>query len=148
MRGSYLGPSYSEDAIETCLENNGLKYRRYDERAEVVDTVARQLSEGRILGVFHGRMEWGPRALGNRSILADPRDAGMKDKVNSRVKFREYFRPFAPTVLWERWQEYFEIHGNEDEYPYMLVVANVREDKKQEIPAITHADTARRGYRR
>ena len=144
MKSSYLGPSFSEEEIETCLEENELKYRQYDERAEVVDEVAKQISEGRILGLFHGRMEWGPRALGNRSILADPRDAKMKDKVNSRVKFRESFRPFAPTVLWERWREYFEIKGKADEYPYMLVVAKVVEEKQKEIPAITHADgTAR-----
>ena len=93
------------------------------------------------LAGFQGRMEWGPRALGNRSILADPRRADMKDRINSKVKFREPYRPFAPSVLQENVEDYFHFHGTS---PYMTFVCRVRDDRKAEIPAVTHVDgTAR-----
>ena len=94
-----------------------------------------------MIGWFQGRMEWGPRALGNRSILADPRRAGMKDVINSKVKFREPYRPFAPSVLEEDVAEYFHFSGTS---PFMTFVCRVRDDRREELPAVTHVDgTAR-----
>jgi carbamoyltransferase len=98
---------------------------------------ARLLAEGRIVGVFRGRAEFGPRALGNRSILADPRDPGMKDRINQRVKFREEFRPFAPAILHEHGDEYFE---NYQDSPYMERTLRFRENVKARVPAVVHDD--------
>jgi carbamoyltransferase len=112
--------------------------RRLD---DVEGETARLLADGRVVGWFQGRMEWGPRALGNRSILADPRRAEMKDAINSKVKFREPYRPFAPSVLQENVEDYFHCHGTS---PYMTFVCRVRDGRKGEIPAVTHVDgTAR-----
>jgi carbamoyltransferase len=102
---------------------------------------AKLLAQGKVPGWFQGKMEFGPRALGNRSILADPRDPNMKDLVNRKIKFREEFRPFAPAILEERVSDYFEINCPS---PYMLLVAQVREDKKNQIPAVTHVDGSAR----
>ena len=143
MKNAYLGPEYTEQEIKDCLDNNNIKYRIYNQK-NLVYLIAKQIVDGNIQGIFHGRMEWGPRALGNRSIIADPRDRNMKDKINSKIKYREEFRPFAPSVLLKHWKDYFEIKGSNKEYPYMLILANVREDKRNKIPAVTHIDgTAR-----
>jgi len=144
----YIGREYSDNRIRDVLICNNLRYNYFTEvdKNQNIDIhyIAKQLSKGKIIALFHGRMEWGPRALGNRSIIADPRDPNMKDKINKSIKYREQFRPFAPTVLYEYWKDYFEIKGNNEEYPYMLVVADVKEDKKSIIPAVTHVDgTAR-----
>ena len=112
-------------------------YQEYS-RQDLLRTVANHIAERQVVGWFQGRSEWGPRALGNRSILADPRDPTMKDIVNEKVKKREMFRPFAPTVLLEKTSEYFDIDCPS---PYMLLIAQV---KKPNVPAITHVDgTAR-----
>ena len=138
MEHAYWGPEYSEPEIPQAIARGGLSSRRLD---DVAGETARLLAEGRVVGWFQGRMEWGPRALGNRSILADPRRAEMKDTINSKVKFREPYRPFAPSVLQENVEDYFHFHGTS---PYMTFVCRVRDDRKAEIPAVTHVDgTAR-----
>jgi carbamoyltransferase len=124
--------------MQRAIDAFGLKGRSVD---DVEWETARLLAEGNVIGWYQGRMEWGPRALGNRSILADPRRADMKDAINRKVKFREPYRPFAPSVLVEHVEEYFHFTGAS---PFMTVVCRVREEKKGEIPAVTHVDgTAR-----
>lgn len=136
MDDVYLGPSYGRDKVRTVLERNGATYTEHG-RDELVDRAAARIAEGEVVALYQDRLEWGPRALGNRSILADPRRAEMVDVVNSRVKFREAFRPFAPTVLADRAEEYFEVDG---ESPYMLFVYDVHDEKHEEIPAVTHVN--------
>lgn len=143
MKTAYTGCEYQEKAILDALEKNQsrLEWKRLSDE-EIVKVAANRISEGAIIGWFQGRSEIGPRALGNRSILADPRRKDMKDIINHRVKFREGFRPFAPSVLLEYSKEYFEMDENES--PFMLLVYKVREDKRDIIPAVTHVDgTAR-----
>jgi carbamoyltransferase len=138
LRDLYLGPDYSDAEIEAALK--GLPYRR---SANVAADAAKHLAEGKIVGWFQGRMEAGPRALGNRSILADPTRSDMKDRLNARVKRREGFRPFAPAVPVEECARYFELPKGL-ESPYMMLIGNVRDDMRSRLPAITHADgTAR-----
>lgn len=137
----YLGPSYSNDEIENALKKFNLGYKKVEETNEIARIGAKYISEGKIIGWFQGRLEIGPRALGNRSILCAAYPAEMKDILNERVKHREGFRPFAPTVKIERYKEYFEI---DTPSPYMLLVCKVKKEKIKEIPAITHIDgTAR-----
>jgi carbamoyltransferase len=134
----FLGPEYSDTEIRRTLDLAGLSYRAVDDPAA---EAAGMLAAGEIIGWFQGRSELGPRALGNRSILADPRPAGMKDAVNARVKFREEFRPFAPAVLEERAGELFELTGPS---PYMTVAYRVRPAWRPRIPAVVHVNgTAR-----
>lgn len=141
LNASYLGPAYEAQEIRAVVADADVAATTFETTAALLDETATLLTEQQIIGLFHGRMEWGPRALGNRSILADPRDGDMQDVVNAKIKFREGFRPFAPTVLADHATEYFETAG---EAPYMLFVCNVREEKQPEIPAVTHADgTAR-----
>lgn len=136
----YLGMAYSDDEIEAVLKNSGIKYRR---SADIAAETARHMAQGKIAGWFQGRMECGPRALGQRSILADATDPNMKDRLNARVKRREMFRPFAPSVLEEKAEEYFILPKGQKS-PYMILVADVRPDKKALLPAVTHQDgTAR-----
>ena len=138
MEHAYWGPEYSADEIEEALGSAGLAVRRVD---DVEQETAKLLADGCVIGWYQGRMEWGPRALGNRSILADPRRAEMKDVINRKVKFREPYRPFAPSVLEEDVQDYFHFRGTS---PFMSFVCRVRDDKKDVIPAVTHVDgTAR-----
>jgi carbamoyltransferase len=140
MDNAYLGPGYSDDEIRAFLEGAGIAHTRL-ESPDLVRTVARLLAEGNIVGWFQGRMEFGPRALGSRSILADPRGPDMKDKLNEKIKHREQFRPFAPSVLAEAAPRYFDL---DTESPFMLLVASVHPDMRTAIPAVTHADgTAR-----
>ncbi len=135
-----LGPEYSNDEISAFLANNNIPYKELNPDS-AAKMAAEYLAEGKITALFQGPMEFGPRALGFRSILADPRDAGMKSKINKAVKFRESFRPFAPVVINEKADQYFE---NADRSPYMLFNFNVKEDKRNTIPAVTHEDgTAR-----
>ncbi|GKQ38796.1 carbamoyltransferase C-terminal domain-containing protein [Streptomyces sp. A012304] len=135
---TYLGRSYSTEEIQAALDASGLPHRRVEHPARLA---AELLPQGALIGWFTGGSEFGPRALGHRSILADPRRAEMKDILNAKVKHREAFRPFAPAVLAHRAAEYFDL---DIESPYMLIVAPVREDKRKEVPAITHVDgTAR-----
>ncbi len=137
---AYWGPEFSSSEIEAFLQSRGLSFQQVSE-AELPRFTARLLAQGKVIGWFQGRMEFGPRALGNRSILADPRDPEIKDMVNKKIKFREEFRPFAPAILEERVSDYFEINCPS---PYMLSVAQVREDKKTQIPAVTHVDGSAR----
>jgi carbamoyltransferase len=138
MDHAFLGPSYTDGEIVGALDNAKLDYRKMDDPAK---EVARLIADGKIVAWFQGRMEWGPRALGNRSLLADPTRAEMRDVVNKWVKHREDFRPFAPSVLEEKAPEYFE-HITDS--PFMLFITQVKEDKKGKVPAITHVDgTAR-----
>jgi len=134
----YLGSSFDDDFISLELEKCQVVHQKLENPAK---TAANLLAQGNILGWYQGRSEFGPRALGSRSILADPRSPDAKDIVNSKIKFREEFRPFAPAVLAEDCQEYFGISG---ESKYMLMVCEVRPEKRGEIPAVTHVDgTAR-----
>jgi carbamoyltransferase len=139
---AYLGSSYSDDEIREFLEKNDIAYEYIEDDEEFYDFVAQRLAEGYVGGWMRGRFEWGPRALGSRSIIADPRKVEMKEKLNSKIKFREAFRPFAPSVLEERANEFFEIPEAEKHYParFMLYVTPVREEKRSVLPAITHED--------
>ena len=160
MRGSFLGPSFGEAEIKDALDRAGARYRRLPE-AEMLESVAASLAEGAVVGWFQGRMEFGPRALGNRSILGDPRNSKMQSVMNLKIKYRESFRPFAPAVLVERTADYFELDRPS---PYMGLVAKVREELRQpmsdeqqslfgidklnvprsSIPAVTHVDYSAR----
>ncbi len=141
MRTAALGRTYGDDAVDELLRRAGLTATTFADDAALADDAAAELARGRLVGWFQGGSEVGPRALGHRSILACPRDPGMKDRLNARVKFREAFRPFAPSVLVERAAEVFELEG---ESPYMLLVVPVREAWRARVPAITHVDgTAR-----
>ena len=136
---AFTGPDYSEEEIQRVLDRAGAVYERFA-NGGLVETVARKIAEGRVIGWFQGAVEFGPRALGHRSILADPRDPEMKDKVNLKIKFRETFRPFAPAVLEEECPNYFQLSC---ESPFMLLVAPVREDRRV-IPSVTHTDGSAR----
>ena len=136
MTHAFFGKGYTDAEILCALGNAGLPYRRLSE-PELLSRVARDLANGKIVGWFQGRSEIGPRALGNRSILADPRNAAMKDRINRLVKHREPFRPFAPAILEERVSEYFEI---EDTDPFMTLAPKVRHNKRHVIPAGVHLD--------
>ena len=138
MRHAYLGPAFDDDAIETALKTYKLRYTRVN---DVAASAAEMLSHGKILGWFQGRMEFGPRALGSRSILADPRDPEMNVKVNNAVKFREWWRPFAPSFKKEAAGEYLE-SGTDS--PFMILTAQVRPEKRNVIPSVTHVDGSAR----
>jgi carbamoyltransferase len=138
MRHAYLGPAFEDDAIETALRTYKIRYTRMHDPAV---TAAELLTQGKILGWFQGRMEFGPRALGNRSILADPRDPEMNTKVNNAVKFREWWRPFAPSFKKEEAGEYLE---SATDSPFMIVTAQVRPEKRRVIPSVTHVDGSAR----
>jgi carbamoyltransferase len=138
MRHGYLGPSFDDAAIETVLRTYKLRYRRLE---DVAPAVADLLAQGKIIGWFQGRMEFGPRALGSRSILADPRDPEMNTKVNNAVKFREWWRPFAPSFKKEAASEYLE---SATDSPFMILTAQVRPEKRAIIPAVTHVDGSAR----
>ncbi len=160
QKGSFLGPSYEVDEIKDFLIKNSIKYKELKE-GEVEKTIAELLAQEKVIGIFHGRMEYGPRALGHRSIIGDPRSRDMQKIMNLKIKFRESFRPFAPSVLEEKVGEYFDYKYPS---PYMLLVYNVRKDKRKElseeekmkkgleklsvvrsiIPAVTHVDFSAR----
>ncbi len=160
MKGSYLGPGFSDEEAERRLVGLGAAYQQFD-REELLQTVAGELADGKIVGWFNGRTEFGPRALGARSILGDPRRQGMQSTMNLKIKFRESFRPFAPSVLRERVSDYFEL---DTDSPYMLLVAPVKEERqiamsgeqkklwgieqlnvpRSDIPAVTHIDYSAR----
>ena len=160
MRGSYLGPSFSNEDIERFLQTKDCVYVRLGEE-ECISRVADSLASEKVIGWFQGRMEFGPRALGNRSIIADPRSPKMQSLINQKIKFRESFRPFAPSVLRERLGDYFEM---ETDSPYMLMVAPVKASRRRrltqeqqglggldllnvprsDVPAVTHVDYSAR----
>lgn len=134
----YLGPGYADQEIESYLRTCKIQFTRPE---NISVAAAEMLAEKKIVGWFQGRMEFGPRALGNRSILADPRDEAMRDKVNAVAKFREGWRPFAPSVIEERAEEYFR---GCKESPFMILTFPVHEEKKRVIPAVTHVDGSAR----
>jgi carbamoyltransferase len=160
MQGAYLGPEWTAADIETFLQSVGASYTRMD-RQDLLDEVSALLASEKVVGWFNGRMEFGPRSLGNRSILGDPRSPRMQAQMNLKIKFREGFRPFAPSVLRERASDYFELDVDS---PYMLLVAPVRADRRtpvteddgrlwgidklnvprSDIPAVTHIDYSAR----
>jgi carbamoyltransferase len=133
---SYFGPGYNEQEIESLLRDAGVGFETLPDSA-LLPRVAKAISEGKVIGWFQGRMEWGPRALGNRSILVDPRRGDMRDILNERIKRREMFRPFAPVVPLERVGDYFE---QTDPDPFMTQVYKIKPERRSEIPAVTHVD--------
>jgi len=144
MDHAYTGPQTTDAEIKTLLDSRSADIqaenctvRRIDDEAELCQTTATAITEGKVIGWFQGRMEWGPRALGNRSILGDPRRADMKDILNLKIKRRESFRPFAPSIQREHVSEWFE---QDDDVPFMMEVFQVRADKRAQIPATTHVD--------
>lgn len=136
MRHACYGPEASDRQILDALESAGVSYRRLTE-TELIDQTAAQIAAGKVVGWFQGRMEFGPRALGNRSILADPRSADMKDLLNSRIKHREHFRPFCPSVLAESAGDFFETSYPS---PFMVTAYRIKPGRLPDIPAVTHAD--------
>jgi carbamoyltransferase len=136
MKNSYLGPEFSDSRIEANLKQANLSYRKL-ERQPLLAAVAEQIATGNVVGWFQGRMEWGPRALGNRSIVAHPGLPDMKDVLNARIKHREWFRPFAPSILVERQNEYFEY---DHPSPFMLHVYKIRPEKRAQLCAVNHVD--------
>ena len=139
MKHSFWGPQFEENEIKKVLDKFGASYKRF-EREELLKTTARLINEQNVIGWFQGRMEYGPRALGSRSILADPRDPKMRDVLNMKIKFREAFRPFAPSVLLDKTQDYFDISTPS---PFMLLICQVKENRRV-IPAVTHVDGSAR----
>ncbi len=144
MDHAYWGPAYVDQDIavlleqeEAALDREDCSVRRIDDEAALVRETAEAISQGLVIGWFQGRMEWGPRALGNRSILGDPRRADMKDILNLKIKRRESFRPFAPSILREHVSEWFE---QDDDVPFMMQVYPIRIEKRTAIPAVTHVD--------
>ena len=157
MKGSYLGPNYTSDNIKKSLNNLGAKYTVF-ERNRMLKFVAKSISNGSAVGWFQGRMEFGPRALGARSILADPRNKNMQKQLNLKIKYRESFRPFAPSIIERYSKDWFDL---DCESPYMLLVSNVKKNKlikgkrnikklvsidnlRSVIPGVTHIDNTAR----
>jgi len=160
QKGSYLGPEFSDEEIKKYLDEHEIEYKKLSEN-QLTDVVSDLIAEGNVIGWFQGRMEFGPRALGNRSILGDARSPEMQSKMNLKIKFRESFRPFAPSVLEEKVSEYFELDRPS---PYMLLVAEVKKERqikskddsnnlfgieklkvpRSDIPAVTHVDYSAR----
>lgn len=133
------GPSFSDEEIANTLRELGARFTCFEDEKELLERTAKMIADGKVVGWFQGRMEFGPRALGSRSLLADARTEKMKDIINAKVKFREAFRPFAPVVLREHAHEYFEMPKGMD-MPFMLLVPRVKPEKKAVIPAVTHQD--------
>jgi carbamoyltransferase len=142
LANPYLGSEYSDEQIEAFLRKHSIPFERIEQDEVFYDFVAKVLEQGAVCGWFRGRFEWGPRALGARSIIADPRKPEMKEKLNATIKFREPFRPFAPSVIQERASEFFDIPDAAKHYParFMLYVAPVLPEKRAVLPAITHED--------
>lgn len=140
MKHAYWGPRFTNAECQKALNDAGLAYETLDDKI-LLPKVAKLLSDGAVIGWFQGRMEWGPRALGARSFLADPRRADMRDLLNHKVKLREWFRPLAPSIL----EEYAkEIFGKDHYDPFMITVIQVSDEWKSKIPAVVHVDgTAR-----
>jgi len=146
MEHAYLGEQHSEADIKRFLDGNRIAHEYLEDEDRLLTRVVSALEEGQVIGWSQGRFEWGPRALGNRSILADPRRADMKDIVNTKIKFREPYRPFAPSVLVERVEEFYELKDAEQHYParFMLLVVPVKEAKRHLVLAPTHVDGSAR----
>ena len=146
MDHAYWGEQHAMSEVKSFVDDQRIAHQCFSSDDALIDRVVAMLADGKVTGWSQGRFEWGPRALGNRSILADPRRADMKDIVNLKIKFREPFRPFAPSVIAERAEEYFDLPDAMRQYParFMLYVTPVRDAHRHELPAITHVDgTAR-----
>ena len=158
QKGSYLGPSFTNEKIEKVLKTFDFKYEIYEKKSELIDLITDKILQGNVIGLFQGRMEYGPRALGARSIIADPRSPSMQETLNLKIKFRESFRPFAPMVLEEKSLEWFE---KINKSPYMLLTTKVKNIKMKkliqeaegfdllksvisEIPSVTHVNGSAR----
>ena len=135
MTGSYLGPDYSDKEIEMMSRKVKSVYKKYDQFEDLAKVVADKIADGKVVGWFQGRMEFGPRALGNRSILGDARNPDMQKKLNLKIKYREGFRPFAPSVLSEDVSEYFDL---DTDSPYMLIVSPVKAAHRSVLPQNFH----------
>ena len=145
MEHAYWGKSYSQQEIEDFLKKMGVRYQSLDSVESLTNHVVDAIHQGKVIGWFQGRFEWGPRALGNRSILADPRRPEMKEIVNEKIKFREPFRPFAPAILDSYTKEYFDFEEPKQHYPtrYMLEVHKFRDSKGDQVKAVNHMGTGR-----
>ena len=148
MEHAYWGQSFGDGEVKSALDKRGIGYEYISDEDKLAEICAGELASGRVLGWFQGRFEWGQRALGNRSIIADPRREGMKDTVNTKIKFREPFRPFAPSVLAEEVESYFDHADDRASWPkelakFMMAVMPVAEDKQEKIPAVSHLGTGR-----
>ena len=142
---NFWGAAYDDAAIRQAIHDKGVNYQVIEEESRLTQTVVDDLLAGKVVAWFQGRFEWGPRALGNRSIMADPRRDEMKEIVNTKIKFREPFRPFAPVILEEMTAAYFELEQPEQVYPlrYMLLVAPFKEGQGEKVPAVNHFGTGR-----
>lgn len=145
MEHAYWGAEYSQENMFQALSTCGFKFEEFSNEQKRTEQMVDALTKGAVIGLFNDRFEWGPRSLGNRSIIADPRKESMKEIVNTKIKFRESFRPFAPSVIEDRVADYFQVPGANGEYlrRFMLSVSNVRDEKKNEIPAVNHKGTSR-----
>jgi len=141
--GSLLGPSFTDLQVRDTLDQRGASYRCFDDEDTLLDWVAGLLAAGKVVGWFQGRMEFGPRALGNRSILGDPRSPTMQATLNDKIKRRESFRPFAPSILRERTGDWFTVPAGA-ERPYMLLTTAVKPERRGSVPAVTHVDGSAR----
>jgi carbamoyltransferase len=136
MKSPFWGPSFDKEEIRAVLDKGNIKYEELEDK-QLIKRVVKDLTEGKVVGWFQGSSEWGPRALGNRSILVDPRKNGMKDILNSRIKKREWFRPFAPVILEENVGEWFE---RCESVPFMEKIYNIKKEKRELIPTVCHMD--------
>jgi carbamoyltransferase len=148
MDHAYWGRGYSDSEVKEALDRRGVRFEYIEDEDKLAEVCASELASGRVLGWYQGRFEWGPRALGNRSIIADPRREEMKDVVNVKIKFREPFRPFAPSILGDHVGDYFDGVNDHGAWPkeltkFMLAVMPVSEDKQTTIPAVSHLGTGR-----
>ncbi len=144
LQHAFWGKEYSGEQIRSFLKTNNLSYQYIEDEEKLIDSIVDALISGKVVGWFQGRFEWGPRALGNRSILADPREEKMKDIVNIKIKFREPFRPFAPSVLSDKVTDLFELDNFQEHYPIRFMLYTLPVKKKDLIPAVTHIDGSSR----
>jgi carbamoyltransferase len=145
MEHAYWGAEYPESEMHTAIQQSGFASQRFDDDDRLLDQVVDTLLQSKVIGWYRGRFEWGPRALGHRSIIADPRRHEIKEIVNTKIKFREPFRPFAPVVTEEHAQDYFTTPNMDSQYParFMLMVSEIQEDKQDQIQAVCHNGTGR-----
>lgn len=145
MKHAYYGQSFSDAEEKSALQTAGLRHERVDEVARIAERAVSAILDGKVIALFQGRFEWGPRALGNRSIMADPRRAEMQEVVNTKIKFRESFRPFAPVVTEERAGDFFDLGKAAGQYPqrFMLMVSPIPAERHAQMPAVCHMGTGR-----
>jgi carbamoyltransferase len=144
LNHSYWGKEYSQAEIDKFLQTEGITYKKVQDFKQLIDYVVSKIMDQKIVGWYQGRFEWGPRALGNRSILADPRNPDMKEIINNKIKFREPFRPFAPSVLKEHGYDFFELEDVEIHYPFRFMLYTVPGKNRDKIPAVIHVDGSSR----